>query len=122
MNKMAEKKHNEEDVITYAPQSDVDTALASKGNTCVSGCNSDVAKVSEAVVEVAKSAPKVAEDIRKTDEAYAKSDMNSSDKKDVLETREKEKTKRLLIMALSFVVMVVVGILTAGRVKLKLNS
>ncbi len=122
MNKMAEKKHNEEDVITYALQSDVDTALASKGNTCVSGCNSDVAKGSEAVVEVAKSAPKVAEDIRKTDEAYAKSDMNSSDKKDVLETREKEKTKRLLIMALSFVVMVVVGILTAGWVKLKLNS
>jgi len=48
--------------------------------------------------------------------------MESEHKKEVLVAREEGKTKRFIIGALCLTATVVVGILTAGRVKLKLNN
>lgn len=115
---MEENKNKNEDVITFVPEH---ADKSTPANTATNN-GSDVAKVSEAAGKIADASGKIAEEIRKTDEAYANAPMESKDKKAVLVAREEGKTKRFLIGALCLTVTVVVGIVTAGRVKLKLNS
>jgi Ca2+-dependent lipid-binding protein len=115
---MEKSKNKNEDVITFVPEQPNKTTPTNP----VQNNDSDIAKVSDAAGKIADASGKVAEEIRKSDEAYANAQMESEHKKDVLKTREKEKTKRFLIGALCFTATLVVGILTAGRVKLKLNS
>lgn len=117
---MEKKQLKDDNIITYAPKSEGETMLTKNDNTCVSSYNSDLAKGFEAVGKVANAAPKVAKQISRTDTAYANSNMDSTDKREVLVTREKEKTKRIAIGGI--VLTLVVGILTLGRVNLKHNS
>ena len=106
------------DVITFVPEQADKSAPAN----IATNNKSDVAKVSEAAGKIADASGKIAEEIRKTDEAYANAQMESEHKKEVLVAREEGKTKRSIIGALCLTATVVVGILTAGRVKHKLNN